>query len=119
MSDGLKFMYFHNFLVYEQLRLSQLMRDHGFVSWFYKRQEYSQKVYVAHLKGHKNQVSDSGSAYISNMNLVPVYSVWFAFNLVGLLLFCVERTCSCDGNFARKLVLTVWSKDRNYHFLEV
>jgi hypothetical protein len=109
-------MYYVNFLVYDQLRLSQLMRDHGFVSWFYKRQEYSQKVYVAHLKGHKNEVTDSVSAYISNMNLVPVYSVWFAFNVVGLLLFCVERTCSCDGNFARKLVLTVWSKDRNYHF---
>jgi hypothetical protein len=116
VANGLKFMYFHNFLVYEQLRLGQLMRDHGFVSWFYKRQEYSQKLYVAHLKGHKNEVSDSGSAYISNMNLVPVYSVWFAFNLVGLLLFGVERICSCDGNFARKLVLTVWSKERNYNF---
>jgi hypothetical protein len=116
IASSLKFMYDGNFLVYEQLRISQLMRDHGFVSWFYKRQEYSQKLYVAHLKGHKNEVTDSGSAYISNMNLVPIYSVWFAFNLVGLLLFCVERTCSCDGNFARKLVLIVWSKDRNYHF---
>jgi hypothetical protein len=117
LASSLKFLYFENFLVYEQLRLSQLMRDHGFVSWFYKRQEYSQEVYVAHLKGHKNEVSDSVSAYISNMNLVPVYSVWFALNVVGLLLFCVERTCSCDGSFARNLALTVWSKDRNYHFV--
>jgi hypothetical protein len=117
IASSLKFMYYGTFLVYEQLRLSQLMRDHGFVSWFYKRQEFSQKVYVAHLKEHKNEVTDSVSAYISNMNLVPVYSVWFAFNLVGLLLFCVERTCSCDGNSARKLVFKVWSKNKNCHFV--
>jgi hypothetical protein len=112
LASSLKFLYYGNFLVYEQLRLSQLMRDHGFISWFYKRQEYSQKVYVAHLKGHKNEVTDSVSAYISNMNLVPVYSVWVGFNIVGVFVFCVERNCDYDGYFVRCLIFLAWSKTR-------
>jgi hypothetical protein len=112
IASSLKFMYYVNFLVYDQLRLSQLMRDPGFISWFYKRQEYSQKAYVAHLRGHTNEVTDSVSAFISNMNLVPVYSVWFGLNLVGLLVFCVERNCDYDRYFVRCWIFLAWSKRR-------
>jgi hypothetical protein len=91
VTGSLKFMYFGNFLVYEQLRLAQWMREHGFISWWYQLQEYSQKVSMSHLHGTREEVTRTVSSYISNMNLVPVYSVWFAFNLIGLLVFFVER----------------------------
>jgi hypothetical protein len=117
LANGLKFMYFRNFLVYKQLRLAQLMRDHGLLSWFYELQEHSQKLVVAHLQGNKDEVSERVSSYISNMNLVPVYSVWFAFNLIGVVVFCVERNCNCERYFARNWILLPWSQIRNNSFV--
>jgi hypothetical protein len=117
IAGSLKFMYFANFLVYEQLRLALLMRDHGFISWFYQQQEYSQRVYVGHLKGPANGATEKVSAYISNMNLVPVYSVWFAFNLIGVALLCVERNCDYDRYILRIRIFLAWSRTKANSFV--
>jgi hypothetical protein len=44
ISSNLQFMFFNNFLVYEQLHIALLMRDHGLIAWFYQLQEYSESV---------------------------------------------------------------------------
>jgi hypothetical protein len=90
-STGFKLMFFYNFLVYQQLELMQLMRDQGFISWWFQLQEFSHKVYLSHWQKDTETIVDyEVSSYISNMNLVPIYTVWFAFNLVGLIVFAVE-----------------------------
>jgi hypothetical protein len=113
IASSLKFIYFLNLLVYEQLRLAQLMRDHGLISWFYQMQEHSQNVYVSHLRGNVSTGTERVPSYISNMNLVPVYSVWLALNFVGLVALIVEIICNCEWYFARTWILLAWWKTRN------
>jgi hypothetical protein len=117
IANGLRFIFFRNFLVFEQLRLTQLLRDHGLISWFFQLQEHSHKLYVAHLEVNTTQVAESGSSYISNMNLVPVYSVWFAFNLIGVVVFCVERNCNCDRHFLRNWIFLAWHNTKTNSFV--
>jgi hypothetical protein len=103
-SKGFKLMFLYNFLVYEQLELMQLLRDRGFISWWFQLQEFSQKMYLSHWQRDVEEiVDDKGSSYISNMNVVPIYTVWFAFNLVGMVVFAFERKYVFDSYQMQKV----------------
>jgi hypothetical protein len=85
-------MYFCNFLVFEQLELTALLREQGFVGWWFNLQEFSLNMYLSRFRTDKKEEDDlEVTSYISNMNLVPVYSVSLALNLLGAVVLVGER----------------------------
>jgi hypothetical protein len=100
LRQSLQFVYFVNFLVFEQLELTTLLRDGGFIGWWFKLQDFSLNMHLSRFRTDpKEQYDLEATSYISNMNLVPVYSIWFALNLLGVVVLAGESFYYTFGRF--------------------
>jgi hypothetical protein len=90
ISESLDFITFGSFLTHEHMRMMSLLRDHGFMAWWIELEEYFEDMMFHILSREKEVKVKRSSNYISNLNLVPIFTVWFSFLVFSILVFLAE-----------------------------
>jgi hypothetical protein len=90
ISESLDFITFGSFLTHEHMRMMSLLRDHGFMAWWIELEEYFEDMMFHILSREKEVKVKRSSNYISNLNLVPIFTVWFSFLVFSTFVFLFE-----------------------------
>jgi hypothetical protein len=89
VSEVLAFVSFQNTFTHEQMRLMLVMRDYGFLAWWDKLVKYSDKLAFSILR-RQMSVEEISDSYLSNLNIVPIYSIWMILVTFSLVIFLTE-----------------------------
>jgi hypothetical protein len=90
LSTKLSFMDFHNFLTHVQMNVMLKLRDHGFLAWWKHLETFSIAMMYSMQNRNRTISEDYSESFISNLNIVPVYTVWMSLLIGSMIVFTVE-----------------------------
>jgi hypothetical protein len=90
VSTQLNYMDFHNFLTHVQMNVMLKLRDHGFLAWWKHLETFSIGMMYSIQNRNRTISEDYTESFISNLNIVPVYTVWMSLLIGSMIVFTVE-----------------------------
>jgi hypothetical protein len=91
VSETLSFISFYNMFTHQQMHYLLIMQQSGFLSLFEKRERYSHDMFWEIAGRRKGTPEHSNSSsYVSNLNLVPIYTILASLLTISWLVFLIE-----------------------------